>query len=494
LAEYMVSMPHQRAQANLLQPIRVRTSMMKTNRGALALAPVLGLALALGGCGVFKGSKPKTVLTGERVPILTSENGVEVEPSLAGVTVSLPAAVPNDSWAQHGGSATKSMGHLALGATINQAWQARVQGSTKTARLAAGPVVSAGKMYVMDTESHITVFDAATGAKGWSVQFGDDTAAAPVAAPAPDADDGKKKKKNKKKNNKATMFGGGVSVDGAFLYATNGMGDVGALNIADGSVVWKKRLSAPLRGAPSIALGNIYVMSQDNQLFALRATDGNVEWTEAAAVSVAGVFGVAAPAIGQGTVVAGFSSGDLTAYRYENGRSVWQDTLSRTSITTSVGTLTDIDADPVIDQGRVFAIGEGGRMVSMELVTGQRLWELNVAGLSTPWVAGEWLFVVTDEGKLLCVARATGKIRWVTQLERYRKGKAKNGSITWTGPVLAGDRLVLANSSGEMVTVSPLDGKTIGTTKIGQPVFLQPIVANSTLYIFDNSGRITAFR
>jgi outer membrane protein assembly factor BamB len=455
--------------------------MMKTNRSVTALAPVLGLALALGGCGVFKASKPKTMLAGERIPILTSENGVEVEPALSGVAVTLPPQAPNDTWGQPGGSASKSMGHLALGATLSQAWQERVAGSTKAARLAAAPVVAGGKLYVMDTEARITVFDAATGAKGWSIVFGEETTTTGV-------------KKKKKKSNKAILFGGGVSVEGAFVYATNGVGDVGALNIADGSVVWKKRLSSPLRGAPAIALGNIYVTSQDNQLFALRATDGNVEWTEAAAVSVAGVFGVAAPAIGQGTVVAGFSSGDLTAYRYENGRDVWQDTLSRTSITTSVGSLTDIDADPVIDQGRVFAIGEGGRMVSLELVTGQRLWELNVAGLSTPWVVGEWVFVVTDEAKLLCVSRATGKIRWVRQLDRFPKGKSKNGTINWTGPVLAGERLILANSLGQMVTVSPADGKTLETTKIGAPVFLQPIVANSTLYIFDSTGKITAFK
>ncbi|CAN5246195.1 hypothetical protein BH09PSE3_BH09PSE3_13840 [soil metagenome] len=464
--------------------------MIKTNRGVLALtplfgvAPLLALSLALSGCGVFKASKPKSIVTGDRVAILTSENSVEVEPSLAGVTVSLPAAAPNDTWGQPGGSASKSMGNLALGATLSRAWEARVAGSSKATRLAATPVVAGGKLYVIDTQARISQFDAATGARGWSVLFGSDDK-------QPENKDGKK---SKKKNNKSSLFGGGVSVDGEFIYATNGMGDVGALKIADGSIVWKKRLSAPLRGAPSVALGNIYVMSQDNQLFALRATDGNVEWTEAAAVSVAGVFGVAAPAIGQGTVVAGFSSGDLTAYRYENGRNVWQDTLSRTSINTSVGTLTDIDADPVVDQGRVFAIGLGGRMVSLELVTGQRIWELNVAGLSTPWVAGEWLFVVTDEGKLLCISRATGKIRWVTQLQRYVGGKAKNGSMIWTGPVLAGDRLILANSNGQMISVSPTDGKAEKPTKIGQPVFLQPIVANSTLYIFDNSGRITAFR
>jgi outer membrane protein assembly factor BamB len=441
--------------------------MMKTNKALVAVAAIL----ALSGCAAFRGSsKPKTSLLGERISILTSETGVEVDPALADVAVTLPAATANDSWTQTGGSASKSMGHLALGAKLGTAWSAKIAGATKEARLASAPVIADGKLYIMDTMARVTAFDANSGARLWSAQFGEG---------------GK---------NSASLFGGGVSVDGAFLYATNGLGDVGAMNVADGSVVWKKRPGGPLRGAPTVALGNVYAMSQDNQLFALKATDGNVQWSEAAAVQLAGVFGVAAPAVGQGTVVAGFSSGDLNAYRYENGRTVWQEALSRTSINTSVGTLSDIDAAPVIDQGRVFAVGQGGRMVSLELVTGQRIWEMNIAGIATPWVAGEWLFVVTDEAKLLCVSRATGKVRWSTPLQRYRKEKSKNGPVSWTGPVLAGDRLILASSEGEMVNVGAADGKVQSTTKIGAPVFLPPVVANSTLYILDNSGKITAYR
>ena len=440
--------------------------MMRPNKALVALA---ALSL-LGGCGVFKASKPKTSLLGDRIPILTAETGVEVEPALADVPVSIPAATANDSWTQPGGSASKSLGHLALGANLSTAWTAKITGASKETRLAAAPVIADGKLYVMDTEARIHAFDAATGRAIWTVQFGEGG------------------------RNASSLFGGGVSVDGAFLYATNGLGDVGALNVADGSLIWKKRPGGPLRGAPTVALGNVYAMSQDNQLFALAAADGAQQWSESSAVQLAGVFGAASPSAAQGTIVAGFSSGDLNAYRYENGRVLWQDALSRTSINTSVGTLSDIDADPVIDQGRVFAIGQGGRMVSLELVTGQRLWELNIAGISTPWVAGEWLFVVTDEAKLLCVTRATGKVRWVAQLQRYRKAKSKNGPISWSGPVLAGDRLVLASSEGQMVTVNPTDGKVQGTTKIGAPVFLSPVVANATLYILDNSGKITAYR
>ena len=445
--------------------------MSKTTRRAIALFPAIAALLVLGGCDTLRGTKPKTAVLGQRVPILTSENDASVEPSIADVQVLLPEPVANDSWDQPGGNAAKSMGHLALGGSPARAWEARIAGVTKSERLAAAPVVSGGSLYVMDTTATVHAFDTKTGGKRWSANLGSD---------------GKKSGR--------IVFGGGVSVDGAMLYATTGTGDVVALNAADGRVVWKKRPGGPLRGSPSVLGTTLYVMSQDNQIFALSTTDGATQWQEAAAVQTAGIFGVAAPAIAQATVVAGYSSGDLVAYRYENGRTLWGDALSRTSVNTSVSTLSDIDADPVIDQGRVFAIGQGGRMVSLELVTGQRIWELNVAGISTPWVAGEWVFVVTDEAKLLCIARATGKVRWSTALQRYRKEKSKNGPVSWSGPVLAGDRLILASSEGQMISVGAGDGKVQSTTKIGAPVFLSPVIANSTLYVLDNSGKITAFR
>ena len=254
------------------------------------------------------------------------------------------------------------------------------------------------------------------------------------------------------------------------------------------------RPGGPLRGAPTIANDNVYVVSQDNQLFALNPADGTTRWNEAGTVELAGVFGNATPAAAQGTVVAGYSSGELTAYRYENGRTVWQDALARTSISTTVAALSDIDADPVIADGRVYAVGQGGRMVALELNTGQRIWEINIAGISTPWVAGEWVFVVTDQGQLLALARSSGRIKWMTQLPRWRDEEDKKGRIGWTGPVLAGDRLILVNSLGQIVNVSPFDGSIQSTVETGMPATLPPVVAGSTLYILHDSGQLTAWR
>ncbi len=435
----------------------------------LKLSAALGALLALGACGAFKGQK-KTPTLGNRVPILVSENGAEADKTIADVEVLLPPAATNANWSQPGGDPSKSMGHLTLGANPVRLWSATIRGGTPKLRLGAAPVIADKKLFVMDVNATVTAFDADTGRKLWSAEtFAD-------------------------KKNREARFGGGVSYDDGKLFATNGLGDMVALSANDGAVLWRIKPGGPLRGAPTVANGAAYILSQDNQLFAINQTDGAIQWTQSGTLESQGVFGVAAPAASRGTIVSGFSSGELNAYRYENGRTLWSDTLSRTSITTSVSSIADIDASPVIDQDRVYAIGEGGRMVALELTTGKRLWELNIAGISTPWIAGEWLFVSTDDGRMICLSRANGKIRWITDIGGFKNRKKKTTPIYWSGPVLASGRLVVVNSLGQIVSVRAQTGEIIQTMKDGVPFSLPPVVANNTLYVLNSKGRITAYR
>ena len=429
----------------------------------------------MSGCAAIKGiagggDKKATPTIGNRIDILGTEANTVADANLDGVAVILPPAEVNASWPQPGGNAAKSPGHVALGQGLARVWSAKVAGSTPRARLASAPVVSDGRIYVIDTDARVSAFDAASGAKLWSTMV------------------------DVQGDGKSSLFGGGVSATSDTVFATNGVGDVAALKADTGALVWKKRPAGPLRGAPTISNGNVYVMTQDNQIYALQASDGEAQWNEAGPVGVSGIFGVAAPAAAQGTVIAGYSTGELAAYRYENGRSLWSDTLSRTSMSTSVSTLTDIDADPVIDRGRVFALGKGGRMASYELISGQRIWEINIAGITTPVVSGEWVFVLTDEAKLLCVQRASGKIRWISKLRHYQNEDKKKGPISWDGPVLAGGRLIVANSRGEIWSVSPEEGVSTKVYDVKKSISLAPIVANNMLYILDDNGQISAFR
>ena len=438
----------------------------------LTAAVALVLMAGLSGCGILKGKgKPATPTVGNRVAILSRvDTSAKIDPALDGVAVVLPPATENAEWAQAGGTANKSYGNLALAANPSLAWAARIAGSTKKQRLAAAPVVSGGMLFVMDTDGVMHAFDAKTGTARWSKSF------------------------QIKGDGSSSIYGGGASVADDRVYVTTGLGEVAALSAATGEQVWKVKPAGPLRGSPTIAFGSVFVMTQANQIVALNAADGVQVWNAAASVGQTGVFGVAAAAAGQGTIIAGYSTGELIAYRYENGRELWNDALARTSLSTSVGVLTDIDADPIIDRGRVYALGQGGRMAAYELVTGQRIWELNLAGISTPAVAGDWIFTLTDDARLLCIARSSGKVRWLSQLAAYRNVEKKKDPIFWSGPVLAGDRLWFVNSQGQVYSAAAADGQPVLTANVKAPVTLAPIVAGSMLYVLDDAGRISAFR
>lgn len=444
----------------------------------LVRAGLLAGALAAGltGCkgGLFGGGDDKTTPTvGNRVPILSRiESGAEVDPALATISVVLPPARTNTEWAQAGGSASKSYGHLALAENPAKVWTAQVAGASNRERLAASPVVGGGRVYAVGTDGVISAFDKDSGARVWTLQNDESMT----------------------KDMRPSAFGGGVSYEAGKLYATNGVGEVRAINAETGELLWKVKPAGPLRGSPTVAFGQLFVMTQDNQLISLNMNDGSLVWDESGSNTQSGVFGVAAPAAGQGTIVTGYSSGELSAYRYENGRTLWSDALARTNISTTVGTITDIDADPIIDSGRVYALGQGGRMAAYELVTGQRIWELNLAGISTPAIAGEWIFTLTDDARLLAIARSSGRVRWITQLQRYKDEEDKEGPIFWTGPVLAGGQLWVASSRGEVWKVSAAEGSASLFADIGQPVSLAPVVADGMLYLLDDSGTIHAWK
>lgn len=443
---------------------------MRSKSKLTALLLTATLLAGCGGGGLFK-KKPKTPVLGDRVAVLVNEVDIEVDPATASSSMALPAAIANVDWAQSGGNATKSVGHVALGTSLGVAWTSSIgEGSSKKARLAAGPVVADGKVFTVDVNGSVRAFDMRNGGQVWSTRFGDD------------AEKG------------ITAYGGGVAYDSGRIYATNGLGFVAALDANTGAAIWTVRPGGALRGEPSVSGDALYVMSQDNQIYSLKTADGTTNWSNAAALEVAGVLGAASPAVGQGTIVAGFSSGELNAYRYENGRQVWQDTLARTSISTSVSSLSDIDADPVIDSGVVYSVGQGGRMVALDLFSGQRVWEMNFGGISTPWVAGEWLFAVNDKGQVVAVQKTTGKIRWINELPRWEDMKDKKRPIYYHGPVLAGDRLILVGSNGALININPIDGSFQSQANLKQGASFQPVVANNTLLILTDSGNLIAYR
>jgi outer membrane protein assembly factor BamB len=140
-------------------------------------------------------------------------------------------------------------------------------------------------------------------------------------------------------------------------------------------------------------------------------------------------------------------------------------------------------ARPAIDGGTVFAVGHAGRMVATTQKTGERVWSLTVPSSQAPWVAGESVFVVDTTGQLMAITRRDGQIQWTVKLP---------GTNTWSGPVLAGNRLWLTSNKGTLVGVDASTGRVETTQDLGQPVYIAPVVAGGRMYVLTDKAKLIA--
>jgi outer membrane protein assembly factor BamB len=439
----------------------------------VALGAVAAMALGLAGCGdsniFFDPEAPP--LPGERIPVLSLDNTIEPDKRIADLDVRLPRPYFNPDWPQSGGFPDRAMHHLAARPSLQPIWRANVgQGAGDDGRILATPIVADGRIFAMDAETKISAFVAATGEPLWRLD------------PTPEEDD-------------EGGFGGGVAYNEGRLFAATGYGDVLALEPDSGEVIWRRVIGIPMRAPPVVADGRIFVITYDNQLFVLDSGDGGLIWSHSGIVETAGLLGSASPAVEGDIVIAPYSSGELIALRVENGRTVWSDTLGVQRIGVSVlSALNDINGSPVVHRGIVYAISHGGRLVAIDVRSGERVWERDVSGLNTPWIAGDYLFLVTTEGDALCLESSSGRVRWVQRLPRFEDPEEREGPITWSGPILLSDRLVIVGSNGDALAISPYSGRFLGRMTMPGGVRLPPIVANGTMYILTDEAQLAAFR
>ncbi len=441
----------------------------------LVLAIAL-LAVSLTGCGVADWadnliSKKKPPLVGERVAVFADRKELEPDKETAGLQVVLPAPAVNDSWPQSGGFANYAMQHLAVGDAPQIIWSADVgSGSSSSRILTTPPVVADGKVFAKDALSTVSAYNAESGQRIWSVTLKPDKAR--------DTDE----------------FGGGLAYYGGRLFVTTGFAEVFSLDPADGKEIWFSTVSAPVRGAPLVFGDRVFTVSIDNKLHAMAAVDGSDLWSFTGLSETAGYVGGSSPAGSGDYIVAPFTSGELVGLRIDNGRTVWNESLvGPRRESRAFGNLADIRGRPVIDRGVVFAMGSAGTLTAIDLRSGQRQWERNIGGNQTPWVAGQFVFVITGSADVVALNRTDGKVKWVTPLTQFMDEKRRT-PVLWAGPVLAGDRLLVGGSTGDLLAISPYTGEIIGKLAIGSPIRLGPVVANRVIYVLTDNGRLIALR
>ncbi|MFP4518664.1 MAG: PQQ-binding-like beta-propeller repeat protein [Oceanicaulis sp.] len=462
-----------------------------------AITRALTLAVsvvALAGCGAgerlsnlnpFGGEEtddPNAPAQSERVSVLELEE--RLASNVEQAPVRLPRSYVNRAWPQPDGYATHAMQHTAASGGLNRVWrEAAGAGSNNDRRVNARPVIAEGVVFAIDATGRVSARSLETGAEQWRTRLSEDRREAEDDSWIPFMGGG----------DQVLTFGGGVAYDSGRIYAHAGGMTLFALDAQTGDELWRAEALTPFHSAPTAVDGRVFVTTDDNELLAIGAEEGEIQWTHRSIAETARLLTAPSPAVAGEVVIAPFTSGEVVALRVQNGATLWSDSLTRTGGLTPLSSINDIAASPVAIGDRVYAMSHSGVMAAFDLNSGERIWTLPAGGLHAPYLAGDYLFLVTTDAEVAAIDRNEGQVRWITQLPAFRNAEKRRDRISWAGPILAGDRLVLVSSQGEMVILDPVTGDRLEDRDVGEPVYIAPVIAEETVVVFTDEARLIAY-
>ncbi len=436
-------------------------------RRAVLILTILAVTLTACELPSWVGGGPKKIkrTPGERTDVILDRPQLTPDVEVASEVIEVPDQAPLTDWT----SRNDAMLTPHIGITgLEHEDDATIGAGNKFSRNEVpAPIIVGGTVFAMDAAGHISAHDAA------------------------DIDHVKWRSKAAATPNDEDMLGGGLAENGDVLYAATGYGKLAALDIATGKKKWVINVGAPVRGAPAVAADahRVLVLTADNQTLAFDTESGEPRWEHRGIRESAGYFSMTGPVVSEGIVISAYSSGELFAIRAETGSVLWTDTVSSPVKTSASAVFSGIDADPIVQDGVVVVTSASGQMQASALLNGRPLWQAKIGSHTTPWSAGNAIFVLSDTHDLAAVFKRDGKVRWAESLME-RDTMMKDVTPPLYGPILAGNAVVIATGNGKIDTFRPQDGQRLGSFEVTDGIASNPVAAGGALYFISKDAKL----
>lgn len=436
---------------------------------------IMGVAAVavLAGCAereeILPGKRedPRAILTDGFTP-----EALAPDVSRAATEVRLPKMVKNANWTHSIGTPKTRISHPSLAAAPQLVWSAAIgAGDSRRNRITADPVVADGRIYTLDAEARVTA-TSPTGATLWSADL----------TPDRDASD------------EAT--GGGLAYGNGKLYVTSGFGFLTALDPATGEIIWQQDLGSTSSGAPTVYGDLVYLVGGDDTGWALEADTGRIRWQTSQSSDLNNVLGAPAPALNDKFAVFAYGDGALHGVFRNGGLRMWTAFVSGQRRSDALAKVNDITADPVIAGNKLFVGSHAGRILALDVTTGERLWTAREGAISPVLPLGGSIFALSDQNQLLRLDARDGVTIWAKDLPNLKKFKQRKANEVFAhhGPILAGGQLIVSSNDGLLRFFDPTSGELTREIAVPSGATTAPVVAGGTLYVVGTNGQLHAFR
>ncbi len=190
---------------------------------------------------------------------------------------------------------------------------------------------------------------------------------------------------------------------------------------------------------------------------------------------------------GEGLVLLGTTRGFVVALAIADGTEVWR---------TYVGS--EIGAQPVAAQGRVFTQTIDGELIALNADDGKKIWSyssqvplLTLRGTSTPLTARDVVYAGFSSGKVVALRANNGEPVWEQRI-MLPEGRSELERIVDVdaAPLLAGDGLFAQAYQGRLMRIVARDGRPRWEAEISS--FLNLAEGYGQIYAVEEKDTVTA--
>lgn len=297
----------------------------------------------------------------------------------------------------------------------------------------------------------------------------------------------------------------GPGVGNGLIIVGTRKAEVIALAESNGSELWRSRISSEMLASPRIDAQQIILQTIEGKIIALDATNGKQVWSYSHSTPALSIRGTSTPLLHGERVLAGFADGKLVALDRNSGKLLWQTAVAVPRGRTDLERLVDIDGLFAVDQQTVFVSSYQGNLAAISVRNGTTLWSREISSYAGLVESGNRIIITDADGQVWALDKRTGGTLW-----RQDQLKLREPSV----PAVVGNALAVGDFDGYIHWLSLEDGAIVARQSMEQlwrkanalrpdddsrklrwrSISVAPLATGKRLYVRDNLGALAAFQ
>ena len=263
-------------------------------------------------------------------------------------------------------------------------------------------------------------------------------------------------------------------------------GEVIALDADTGAERWRGPATSEIVAAPAVAAGLVIARSYDGRVYAFDVKSGERRWVFDRTVPLLSLRGNGPPTVAAGKVLLGYDNGKIDALRLSDGNLAWEQTLANSEGRTELARMVDIDGELGVGPSEVFGATFQGQIGGLTLDSGRQLWSREFSAYGGVAFDSGQVFSSDADGNVWDLEARSGASVWKQDALAHR----------WLStPAFAGGMVVVGDFEGYVHWLSADTGELRARVKLGDKgVRAAPVAVGNVVYVTGAKGELAAYR